>query len=132
MEIKSSKLIKIKLSKTNSHIIQQNKGIFFCSVYLGLKGIFKKDIKEHNKFGRKICDIVKEKINNHGFFTSDELPSYGISKKELKEIYNQTKAEENDLIIIFAYNKKESQKTKEFLDKLLKEQPQKHFLTLFS
>lgn len=71
--------------------------------------------------------MVKEKINNHGFFTSDELPSYRISKKELKEIYNQTKAEENDLIIIFAYNKKESQKTKEFLDKLLKEQPQNIF-----
>ena len=121
MEIKSSGLIKVELPKSKSHIIQQNKGIIFCSVYKGLGGMFDKSINEKNKFGNKICDITKKELDNKGFFTSDELPGYGISKEELNIIINKTKARKKDLIVMFAYDKKESQKTKEFLDKVLKQ-----------
>lgn len=122
MDIKSSNLIKIELPKTKSHIIQQNKGIIFCSVYKGLKGIFRKDIEEANKLGDEICNMVKEELNNQGFFSIDELPGYGISKKDTETILKKTKAGEKDLVLIFAYNKRDSQKTKEFLDETLKQQ----------
>lgn len=82
--------------------------------------MFDKSIKKKNKFGIKICNIVKKNLNNHGFFTSDELPGYGISKGEKEFIFKITKAKENDLVVLFAYDKKESQRTKDFLDGVLK------------
>ena len=91
-KIESSDLIEVKLQLTNSHIIHENNGLIYCSVYKGLKGLFRKDIEETKEFGRKICDRVKEKLNNDGFFTSDELPNYGITEEETKTILKKTKA----------------------------------------
>jgi glutamyl-tRNA(Gln) amidotransferase subunit E len=117
--VKSSDLIEIRLPKTESNIIKQNKGILFCSKYEGFKGLFRKDDEETSEFGRKICDKVKEELGNQGFFTSDELPNYGISEDELASILKMTNAGEDDLIVFLIYDKAEAQKTKELLDRLL-------------
>jgi len=119
--ITPSELIEIKLLQTKSHIIQQNNNTIYCCIYKKLKGLFRKDIRETKEFGRKICDKVKEKLKNEGFFTSDELPNYGISEEELKIILERIDAKEDDLVAIFVYNKEESQRTKDFLDELLKQ-----------
>lgn len=116
----SSELIAVRLPLTLSRIVKENNGIIYCSVYKGLKGSFRKDAGETKKFGRKIYDEVKQKINNKGFFTSDELPNYGINRRETKIILREAKASQNDLVVIFAYNKNEAQETKDFLDGLLK------------
>ena len=120
-KIISSDLIEVKLPLTKSHIIRENNGLIFCSVYKGLKGLFRKDFEETKKFGRKICYNVKEKLNNEGFFTSDELPNYGITEGETKAILKKTKAGENNLVAIFVYGKEEAQKTKDLLDTLLRQ-----------
>jgi len=122
MVIKSSELIKVEIPNSQSKIIQENKGRLFCSLYSNKKGMFRKDVEKSHKLGKKVCDAVKKGMNNFGFFTSDELPGYGISEKELNIIKKETKSKEKDLIVIFAYNKKESQKTKEFLNSLLKKE----------
>jgi len=119
--IESSYLMEIKLLQTRSNIIQQNRGIIYCSVYKGLKGLFRKDIEETKKFGRVICDTIKEKLKCKGFFTTDELPRYGVSRKETKTILKETNAEKNDLVVIFAYGREEAQRTKDLLDQLLKQ-----------
>jgi len=116
----SSDLIKINLPNSKSNIIQKNKGVIYCSKYKGLKGLFGKGAIETERFGRKICDIVKERMNNQGFFSSDELPNYGIKGSEFKIILKKIKADKNDLIVFFAYGKKEAKKTKDLLDNLLK------------
>jgi len=119
--ITSSGLIEIKLPQTKSHIIQRNNNTIYCCVYEGLEGLFRKDIEETKEFGRKICDKVKEEMKNNGFFTSDELPNYGISDEELKIIFERVDAQEHDLAVIFVYDKEESQRTKDLLDKLLRQ-----------
>jgi Glu-tRNA(Gln) amidotransferase subunit E-like FAD-binding protein len=82
--------------------------------------LFKKDVEETKKFGRRVCDRVIQELNNRGFFTTDEVPNYGISPREVEQIFQDTKADkENDLIAIFAYNREEAQRTKDFLDELL-------------
>ena len=117
--ISSSGIVEVRLPSTKSQIISQNKGLVYCSVYKGLRGLFRKDIEETREFGRRICDSVKEKLGNNGFFTSDELPNYGISEEEKAKIANEAGAGADDLVAIVVYDKEESKKTKELLDKLL-------------
>ena len=117
--INSSDLIEVKLSNSKSHIILNNKGKIYCSVYKGLSGLFRKDTQETGDFGRKTCDEVKARLGNHGFFTSDELPHYGITREEINEIYEKTGASRGDLIAFFAYGKEEAEKTKRLLNKVL-------------
>jgi len=117
----SSNLIEVKLPLTKSHIIRENNFTIYCSVYTGLRGSFRKDVEETKKFGRKICDEIKNKLKNDGFFTSDELPNYGITKAEIRAIFEKTKAGKSDLVAIFAYDRINAQKTKDCLDTLLRQ-----------
>lgn len=73
-----SELVSIKFSRTKSHIVQSNGNIVYCANYRGLKKLFRKDIEETRVFGRRICDTVATIMRNHGFFTTDELPNYGL------------------------------------------------------
>lgn len=118
--VESSDLIEIELPKTKSQIVQENKDMIYCSVYKGLRGLFRKDVEETRKFGRKICDAVKEKLDNDGFFTTDELPNYGVGGEEKETILKETKAEKDDLVAVFVYDEDEARKTKNLLDKLLR------------
>lgn len=124
--LKSSDMILIELPGTASRIIRQNGNKIWCSKYERLKGLFRKDIDETLKFGRKICDAVAERMGNRGFFTTDERPkygiSYGISEDEYISVFQKTGADENrDLVVIFAYEQKESEETKKTLDRLLED-----------
>jgi glutamyl-tRNA(Gln) amidotransferase subunit E len=117
-----SDLISIKFSNTKSHIVQGNGNVIYCAKYRGLKGLFRKDIEETRVFGRRICDTVAVKMKNHGFFTTDELPNYGLSEREKEMILEQTNADsECDLVVIFAYNIEEAKASKTVLESLLRE-----------
>jgi len=90
-----------------------------------MKGLFRKDVDETKKYGRLVCDTVAEKLDNFGFFTSDERPeygiSYGISEKEYTYIFEQVGAKEDEhLIAMFAYPERESLESKIFFEKLLR------------
>lgn len=122
--LRSSDLTLVKLPGTECRIIQRNKETIWCSKYECLKGLFRKDIDETLSFGRKLCDSVADKMGNRGFLTTDERPdygiSYGISEYEYKKIFLENKAdEEQDLVVIFAYGKKESEQSNEILYRLL-------------
>ncbi len=89
---------------------------------MGLKGLFRKDIEETRVFGRRICDKVAAIMNNHGFFTTDELPNYGLSEREKESIFRQTNADsQDDLVVIFAYAAEESKASKTLFESLLRE-----------
>ena len=90
-----------------------------------MKGLFRKDVDETKKYGRLVCDTVAEKLNNFGFFTSDERPeygiSYGISKKEYDYIFDYIEAKEDEhLVVMFAYPEREALHSQDFFEKLLR------------
>jgi Glu-tRNA(Gln) amidotransferase subunit E-like FAD-binding protein len=117
-----SDLISVKFSSTKSHIVQSNGNVIYCAKYRGLKGLFRKNIEETRVFGRRICDTVAVKMNNHGFFTTDELPNYGLSEREKEMILEQTDADsECDLVVVFAYSIEEAKASKTVLESLLRE-----------
>ena len=65
---------------------------------------------------RIICDAVKTTCNNNGFFTSDELPRYGINRKNKRQIIEACDIKEYDLIALCAYSEAEAVRTFEALD----------------
>ena len=89
------------------------------------KGLFRKDIDETKKFGRMLCDNVAEKMNNFGFFTSDERPkygiSYGLSEKEYDYILEQISADDDHhLVVMFAYPEREALETQTYFENMLR------------
>lgn len=111
------KLQSFDLKNTQSQIVKDNHDMLFGFVIHGLEGLFRKDVEETRIYGRRVCDLVKVEFNCSGFFTSDELPRYGITKLELTSLYQQTQCQPNDgnLIVLMAYDEALSTKIRDYL-----------------
>ena len=125
--ISPSPLFLIELPNTKCRIVKNNGSRVYCGVYPLIGGLFRKDAEETKKFGRAMCDSVAEKMNNHGFFTTDETPdygiSYGLSVKEYKHIYERTGAsKDRHLVVMFAYPEREAIETQTCFEELLRKQ----------
>ncbi|MGQ0793316.1 MAG: GAD domain-containing protein [Deltaproteobacteria bacterium] len=117
-----SDLVSITLPRSKSRIVRNNGDQVHCALYRGIKGLFRKDVGETRAFGRGICDKVAAAMNNRGFFTSDELPNYGISESERDAIVNRLAADpEEDLILIFAYGGEEARASLRLCEDLIRE-----------
>ena len=103
---------KVVLKGTKSKIVKNNGNVLYIEKIPGMEGSFRKD--QHNTFvyGRMVCDYIKNKYNCAGFFTSDELPNYGISNEETKMIFQSMNKKKHDgaLLIICAYKRRLSEK----------------------
>ncbi|MGI9534123.1 MAG: hypothetical protein ACR2NW_04160 [Thermodesulfobacteriota bacterium] len=123
--ISPSVLYLVKLPNTKSRIIQKNNYQVYCAKYPNYKGLFRKDVEETKNFGKMLCDNVAEKMNNFGFFTSDERPkygiSYGLSEEEYDYIIEQVSADEkHHLVVMFAYPEKEALETQTYFENMLR------------
>lgn len=120
--VSPSVLYLVKIPGSKSNIVKQNNCELYCARYPHLKGLFRKDIDETRKFGRKFCDDVADKMGNMGFFTSDERPKYGVSygirEDEYDYIFNEISADpEHHLVVMFAYPERESLETKTVIER---------------
>lgn len=97
------KLTRIELPESRSGIVQENDGIVYANTLSGREGLFRKDREPSREFGRRLCDEVKELFDCQGFFTTDELPGYGVSRAETRRIYDETGASDADLVLLYAY-----------------------------
>ncbi len=123
--ISPSPLFLVELPDTKCRIIKNNHSRVYCGVYPLIGGLFRKDVEETKKFGRAMCDAVAEKMNNHGFFTTDETPehgiSYGLSEREYEYIYERTGAsKDRHLVVMFAYPEREALETQTCFEELLR------------
>ena len=105
-EILSSELVEVKLPATRSNIIIDNDNSIYVAKIKNLEGLFVKEEENTRVIGRLICDLVKDKFQCKGFFTSDELPRYGITRTEVTEIFHSANKKKNDgdLLIFYAYD----------------------------
>lgn len=122
-KVKSYRLIKLTFKSTKSKVITGNKNTLYISKFLGLEGLFIKEKKDTKALGAYICDLVKICFNCSGFFTSDELPRYGIGRKVKKEIFESVGKMNHDgsLLFFFAYDFNTSEKIRKYLEKLFSE-----------
>lgn len=124
--VSPSVLYLVKMPETKSKIIKQNNNEIYCAKYPHLKGLFRKDVEETKAFGRQFCDDVASKMDNMGFFTSDERPkygiSYGITEKEYDYILNEISANpDHHLVVMFAYPEREALETKTSFERNLRQ-----------
>ena len=90
--------------KTESKIITNailKGGIVLAIKLEGFKGLIGKQVQPGRRFGTEIAAYAK-KMGVSGIFHSDELPAYGITDEEVKEVSKRLKLSENDAFIIVA------------------------------
>jgi glutamyl-tRNA(Gln) amidotransferase subunit E len=88
---------------SSSKIINQAstvKGI----VLKGFSGIIGWEIQKNRRFGTELASYAK-KIGVSGIFHTDELPAYGITEDEVKDLKNYLNADSDDAVIIVAHEK---------------------------
>ena len=68
----------------------------------GLADIFRKDIKTFEVFAIGVCDRVKQVTGGRGFVSTDELPGYGISPREVRKLREMASANVGDLVVLVA------------------------------
>jgi len=98
----------ITFKDTHSLLLQNNGNMLYAVVCKGLVGLFCKEVESSRVWGREVCDKVKAAMGNKGFFSSDELPRYGITRAEKRYLYAQCKADAADLILLYAYSQQEA------------------------
>ncbi len=116
-EFSSGPLVRVEFASTHSAILINNQAVAYCSLFTGLEGLFRKDIEASLLYGRELCDLVKATFITAGFFTSDELPRYGITRSEIRHLYTQMGKQKRDgnLIILFAYDQHVAERERQFL-----------------
>ena len=118
-ELIFGEITKISLPNCGSRILTENANILYCTKFIGLEGLFRKDVEETFKYGRLACDSVKRDFNCDGFFTSDELPRYGINRKDIRDIFKimDKKRGDGDLLIFSVYTYQKSCDIRSYLVK---------------
>lgn len=87
---------------TESKILKSARSIK-AVVLKGYKGLIGGEVQPGRRFGTEIASYAKKR-GVSGIFHSDELPSYGITQKEVDAVKNYLKIEENDAFIIVAHD----------------------------
>ena len=113
-------LVEVALD-SGSRIIALNGSRVWCARYPGLGGLFRKDRGPSKALGRALCDEVKESFQCLGFFTTDELPRYGIGRAQQRVILEATGAAQTDCVVIYAYPERRARAINAYLYDRLRE-----------
>jgi glutamyl-tRNA(Gln) amidotransferase subunit E len=98
---------------TKSKVLRKelnDKGKVKAVLLKGFKGILGKKLSENRRVGTEISDYAKSYSKLKGLFHRDELPNYGITDKEVKELEKRLKARKEDSFILVAGKEEECDK----------------------
>jgi hypothetical protein len=105
-KIEIGPVVSMLLPVEGSHLLRKSHGVAHCFTVYGLAGLFRKDVADTRAFGRNHCDQVKTRFNCDGFFTTDELPKYGIGEEHRNYINTQMEADPgHDVTVITLYDR---------------------------
>lgn len=81
---------------------KQGYGVFAINLK-GFRGVLGTEIQPGRRFGTELSDYAKAWSGVGGIFHTDELPGYGISEDEVKELYVKMNADSSrDCIVLVA------------------------------
>ncbi len=102
------------LSDSKSKIIQRCIGT--GGSILGIKvPEFYGVLVEDTEFANDLAKSVEEKFGVRGYISTDELPAYGISKKEKEEIEKSFEVEGEDVVIFVATEREKGEDALRFI-----------------
>ncbi len=97
-----SKIIKKILSKG---------GVVLAARLPGFKGILGMELAPGRRFGTELADYARFWAGVGGLFHSDELPKYGITAEEVREVYKALGADiEHDAFVLVAEEREKAEK----------------------
>ncbi|MEW2557541.1 hypothetical protein [Streptomyces griseorubiginosus] len=105
------------LPDSSSRILAQTDGMLHGFCIRNGKGMFSKEHDVSRAFGRKWCDRVREEFDCAGFFTTDELPRYGLTTDDSETLFLlYRKADINtDVLVLITYEIGLAQRIRAFL-----------------
>ncbi len=71
-------------------------------------GLVGKELQPNRRLGTEFADYVKARTGIKGIFHSDEMPDYGVSEKEVKEVSGKLKCGKEDAFIFLVGEKKKA------------------------
>jgi len=97
-------------SNTTSKVILKalKGGVVYAVNLPGFSGFVGKEIQPGRRLGTEFSDRAK-KSGVGGIFHTDELPNYGIAKKEVEALRNAVGAKEMDCVVMVADSKEKAQ-----------------------
>ena len=100
----ASKIIKNSLAK---------KGVIYAIKLDAFSGLIGKEIQPGRRLGTEFSDYAKVRSGVRGIFHSDELPNYGITEEEVKELFGSLIMKMNDAFVLVADEQKKAEKALE-------------------
>lgn len=94
-------------SKMINSALDSKKGIY-AALLPKMKGMIGYEILPEMRFGKDLYHYIKLIVDINGIIHSDELPNYGITKKEVENIYSMLGADINHDAFFFVITDKES------------------------
>ncbi|MCD6484868.1 MAG: Glu-tRNA(Gln) amidotransferase subunit GatE [Candidatus Odinarchaeota archaeon] len=88
---------------TESKVVRnalKKKGKVYGLALPKFKGILGRELQPNRRFGTELADYVKFWAGLKGIFHSDELPNYGITEEEVKQVKEKLKMKENDAFVL--------------------------------
>ena len=109
----------IDVPRTKSHLIANNGYKVYASLLPKLGGLFSKNSSNGLAFCTELCALVRKECNCGGFFTSDEIPRYGVSRSDLKVIQTVVGWRYGDLIFLYCYSLEAAKAVDQFVRQCL-------------
>jgi len=94
--------------KTESKVLKralQSGGAIFAAKLPGFDGLVGKELQPDRRLGTELSDYAKFWGQVGGIFHTDELPKYGITDDDVKQLRIQTGASSQDAVVIVAAQK---------------------------
>ncbi|MEU4253073.1 hypothetical protein AB0F15_37315 [Amycolatopsis sp. NPDC026612] len=105
-EVSAGKVVSLLLPAVSSLIVRKNNGVAHCFSLRGLAGLFRKDAPDTLEFGRRHCDLIKKEFDCEGFFTTDELPRYGLDLDDGNYLHLHSGADpDTDVTVVTLYTR---------------------------
>lgn len=114
-EIDLTALFKKTESKAIKSSLEQKKNIFGFALPC-FSGLLGKEVQPNRRVGTELASILKAKTTLKGLFHADELPNYGITSEDIKNINSALKLTPKDSFILVMCDKKEIDQVKEVLE----------------
>lgn len=99
-------------AKTDAKIIKStlvNKSIVFALKLENFSGLIGKEIQPNRRLGTEFANYVKTKTGLNGIFHSDEMPNYGISEKEVSDVYSELGCNKEDAFVLVTGSKEKTE-----------------------
>ena len=110
-------LVAVLLAGSSSQLLTPSRGLLSVFSLAGMHGAFSKERPDTRQFGRNLCDAVRREFTCAGFFTTDELPRYGLTTEDAGRLFRLYRGADpaRDVLVVMTYPRPLAARIRRFL-----------------